>query len=140
MADRADQVRTCCTLWRSDLLLAEAAFWVDCYACCLCCKQGVQLASWLCRYPLKLAGFWTAQSAWAWVCLLPVTCCQVCMQLDCSTHSGAMPSWAAHSSPRANPAETLPVRRADISMSHCETELLFGSMLTARTVHPACRP
>lgn len=28
------------------------------------------------KYPLKLAGFWTAQSAWAWVCLLPVTCCQ----------------------------------------------------------------
>jgi steroid 5-alpha reductase family enzyme len=24
-------------------------------------------------FPLKLAGFWTAQGAWAWVCLLPVT-------------------------------------------------------------------
>lgn len=26
-----------------------------------------------CRYPLKLAGFWTAQGLWAWVCLLPIT-------------------------------------------------------------------
>jgi steroid 5-alpha reductase family enzyme len=25
------------------------------------------------RYPLKLASFWAAQGAWAWVCLLPVT-------------------------------------------------------------------
>ena len=24
-------------------------------------------------FPLKLAGFWAAQGAWAWVCLLPVT-------------------------------------------------------------------
>lgn len=24
--------------------------------------------------PIKLAGFWTAQAAWGWVCMLPVTC------------------------------------------------------------------
>ena len=31
----------------------------------------------LCRYPLKLAGFWTAQSLWGWIVLLPVTVSQV---------------------------------------------------------------
>ena len=29
------------------------------------------------RYPLKLAGFWTAQSVWGWIVLLPVTVSQV---------------------------------------------------------------
>ena len=27
----------------------------------------------MCRFPLKLAGFWTVQGLWAWVVLLPVT-------------------------------------------------------------------
>ena len=30
-----------------------------------------------CRYPLKLAGFWSAQSLWGWIVLLPVTVAQV---------------------------------------------------------------
>lgn len=30
------------------------------------------------RYPIKLAGFWTAQSLWGWIVLLPVTVSQVC--------------------------------------------------------------
>ena len=30
-----------------------------------------------CRYPLKLAGFWSAQSLWGWIVLLPVTVSQV---------------------------------------------------------------
>ena len=29
------------------------------------------------RYPIKLAGFWTAQSLWGWIVLLPVTVSQV---------------------------------------------------------------
>jgi steroid 5-alpha reductase family enzyme len=28
------------------------------------------------RYPLKLAGFWTAQGLWGWICLLPVSVAQ----------------------------------------------------------------
>ena len=32
-----------------------------------------------CRYPLKLAGFWSAQSLWGWIVLLPVTVSQVRM-------------------------------------------------------------
>ena len=34
-----------------------------------------------CRYPLKLAGFWSAQSLWGWIVLLPVTVSQVRMYL-----------------------------------------------------------
>ena len=42
-------------------------------------------------FPLKLAGFWLAQGAWAWVCLLPVTACHA---LAATTPMGPA-AWAA---------------------------------------------
>lgn len=36
-------------------------------------REGDPLVGGPSAFPLKLAGFWAAQGAWAWVCLLPVT-------------------------------------------------------------------
>ena len=43
------------------------------------CRLHARIAVLPSRYPLKLAGFWSAQSLWGWIVLLPVTVSQVRM-------------------------------------------------------------